>query len=30
VHLDPTSDPDHRWYSPESISLVVVLVDTEG
>lgn len=29
VHLDPTSDPDHRWYSPESISLVVVLVEGE-
>jgi hypothetical protein len=29
VHLDPTSDPDHRWYSPESISLVVVHVDAD-
>jgi hypothetical protein len=29
VHLDPTSDPEHRWYSSESISLVVYLEDDD-
>jgi hypothetical protein len=30
VHLDPTSDPDRRFYSPDSISLVVGFADVEG
>jgi len=29
VHLDPTSDPERRFYSPDSISLVVGFGDTE-
>jgi hypothetical protein len=23
IHFDPTSDPDKRWYAPDSISIVV-------
>jgi len=25
LHLDPTSDPEHRWYSASSASLVIGL-----
>jgi hypothetical protein len=30
VHLGPTSDPDRRFYSPDSISLVVGFADAGG
>ena len=23
VHFDPTSDPENRWYAPDSISIVI-------